>query len=81
MFKLSRLAEDLLHVEPNEKFHEASEDVDILEKIASTIPKEKLIANSKSFTQCFVHEARLQNAAVLERSSECFQGCYFSRYD
>ncbi|XP_046587819.1 uncharacterized protein LOC124292972 [Neodiprion lecontei] len=74
MFKLSRLAKDLLHVEPNEKFHEASYDVDILEKIASTIPKEKLIANSKSFTQCFFHEARLKKAAVLERSLNVFKG-------
>ncbi|XP_043271207.1 DNA polymerase III PolC-type-like, partial [Venturia canescens] len=74
MFKLSRLAEDLLHIEPTTKFHEASYDVDILEKIASTIPKEKLIANSKSFTECFVHEACLQKTAVLERSLNVFKG-------
>lgn len=68
MFKLSTLARDLLQIESTENFHNAIYDVEILEKIASTIPKENLIVNGKTFTEALDHETQLQNEAILRQS-------------
>ncbi|XP_024867268.1 uncharacterized protein LOC112451699 isoform X1 [Temnothorax curvispinosus] len=73
MFKLSTLAQDLLQIELTENFHEAAYDVEILEQIASTIPKENLIGNHKSFKESLDHETRLQKTAKLKRSLNIFK--------
>lgn len=77
MFKLSTLVQDLLQIELTGNFHEATYDVEILEKIASTIPKENLLMNSKSFSELLVHETRLQKAAVLGRSLDVLKHIIF----
>lgn len=79
MFKLSTLAQDLLQIAMTGNFTDAAYDVKILEKLASTIPKENLIMNSKSFTESLVHESRLQKAAVLGRSLDVLKGVISER--
>ncbi|XP_048514965.1 DNA polymerase III PolC-type-like [Athalia rosae] len=73
LFKLSKLAEDLL--QQNGDFHESLDDVQVLQQLSSKfIGSEKLINSRKSYVECLVNEAKSQKADMLMPSSKILEG-------
>lgn len=67
-FTLQKLAEHLLTVAPNNKFHNALFDVEILEKVSQlVIPNVELYANAKFFL------ARLNECIEIEKAARGVQ--------
>lgn len=67
-FKLQTLAQELLHIAPEEHFHEALFDVEILEKITvSVISIDDLFSQRKDFAERLNHYASQQNASITVR--------------
>jgi len=75
LFKLSTLAQDLLQRNDNENFHNATYDVEVLENIVcSTISKEEIFKNTKSFVASLMYETQLQNIHVIVKSLYVLKG-------
>ncbi|KAH0552645.1 hypothetical protein KQX54_013719 [Cotesia glomerata] len=73
LFKLSKLAEDLL--QQNGDFHEALYDVQVLQQLSSKfIGSKKLINSRKSYVECLANEAKSQKADTLMPSLKILKG-------
>ena len=62
-YKLSELAIKHLHVNSNDKFHEALYDVEILDQLVSLTNNKSLFESSKSYKDCLIHLTKLRNTA------------------
>lgn len=62
-YKLCELAKKHLHINSDDKFHEALYDVEILEQLVSLTNNKTLFESSKSYRECLIHHAKLRKTA------------------
>lgn len=75
MFKLSKLAQDLLEIDTTTNFHDAQFDTNVLQKIANLIiPKNNFFMSRKLYSEAIINKMQSQTTATFITSLQFLKG-------